>query len=58
MIASVFRNSIVFLSCLASSSAATREEVADLERRAVQAFGTADEVARICRPDPVPEGAS
>lgn len=29
---------------------ATREEVADLERRVVRAFGTADEVARICGP--------
>ena len=28
----------------------TREEVADLERRAVRAFGTAAEVARICSP--------
>jgi multicomponent Na+:H+ antiporter subunit E len=30
------------------SVAATREEVADLERRVVGAFGTAEEVARIC----------
>lgn len=39
---------------------ATRDEVADLERRAVRAFGTAAEVARICAPAPashVPGGA-
>lgn len=33
-------------------AAATRAEVADLERRVVRAFGTAEEVARICAPAP------
>ncbi len=35
----------------------TRDEVADLERRAVRAFGTAEELARICGPSTDGAGA-
>ncbi len=57
------RPAVLFVHVLAFESVdATREEVAALERRVVRAFGTDDEVARVCGPaappdppDPTPE---
>ncbi|QXC59657.1 Na+/H+ antiporter subunit E [Aquihabitans sp. G128] len=55
------RPTVLFVHVLAFDSVdATREEVADLERRVVDAFGTAEERAAICgrtagpAPEPVP----
>lgn len=48
------RPAVLFVHVLSFDSVeATVEEVADLERRVVRAFGTAEEVARICGPAPV-----
>ena len=45
------RPAVLYVHVLAfDSEEATREEVADLERRVLRAFGTAEEVARICGP--------
>ena len=51
------RPAVLFVHVLAFEDVeATRAEVADLERRAVRAFGTAEELARICgtAPEPAP----
>lgn len=49
------RPAVLFVHVLSFESVeATVEEIEDLERRVVRAFGTAEEVARICGPAPAP----